>query len=271
MPNKGLLLSGLALVFVVVFARAMVKVVEPRILFHPSTGLEINPSMYGIDYVDAVMDSGGYRIHGWFMPGDLSGRYVIFYHGNAGNMADRLDFIKFLKPLDLNIFMIDYRGYGRSEGYPTIEGVAQDAIAAYEWLSVKRKVPPDRIVLWGRSLGVAVALATARRHPGVAGVILESGFVSMRRIAMDIFPYVPVFLVTDGFDNGAIVAGLKVPKLVIHGMDDKVIPFSHAEELFARSAKPKLFVPISNAGHNNTYSSGGAEYLRLVGDWITKL
>ncbi len=271
MPNKGLLLSGLALVFVVVFARAMVKVVEPRILFHPSTGLEISPSMYGIDYVDAVIDSGEYRIHGWFMPSDLSGRYVIFYHGNAGNMVDRLDFIKFIKPLGLNILMIDYRGYGRSEGYPTIKGVAEDAIAAYEWLSVKHKVPPGRIVLWGRSLGVAAALAAAQRHPEAAGVILESGFVSMRRVAMDIFPYIPVFLVTNGFDNGTIVAGLKIPKLVIHGVGDKVIPFSHAEELFARSAEPKLFVPIRNAGHNNTYSSGGEEYLRLVGGWITKL
>ncbi len=271
MPNKGLLLFALLMLLSAVSMRAIVRIMEPRLLFYPHTGLELSPALYGFDYVDVVIRSGRFDIHGWFFPGDRSKRFVIFYHGNAGNMADRLGFMEFMRPLELNILMIDYRGYGRSEGSPTIEGIEQDAVAAVEWMNQKRKVPLSRIVLWGRSLGVAAALAAAERYPAVAGVILESGFVSMRRIASDLHPFLPVAFVTDGFDNGSIVSRLPAPKLFIHGMEDTLIPFSHAEELYARASEPKRIVPIKGAGHNDTFIHGGDRYRKVVGEWISGL
>jgi len=271
MPNKVVLLAALLVLLAVLSARAAMRVIEPRFLFFPSAGLEINPAFLGLKFLDVVVTSGPYRLHGWFFPTDPSRRFVIFYHGNAGNIADRLDFVKFLEPLGLNIILIDYRGYGRSEGYPTIEGVEQDGVATLEWLHIKREVPLDRIVLWGRSLGVAAALKAAERYPDVAGVVMESGFVSLRRIATDVYPYLPVALISDALDNGRIAARLPTPKLIIHGLKDTVIPFSHAEELYARAAGPKRIVPVKHAGHGDTYYLGGREYKKIVGEWITGL
>ncbi|VAX18847.1 hypothetical protein MNBD_NITROSPINAE04-2627 [hydrothermal vent metagenome] len=270
MLNKGLLLFALFLALAAVSLRAVVKIAEPKLLFHPQTGLELNPPFFGLSFVDVVIRSGEFNIHGWFFPGDRSKKFVIFYHGNAGNMSDRLAFIKFMKPAGLNFLMIDYRGYGRSEGWPTIDGTGEDAVAAVDWMSKKRKVPLSRIVLWGRSLGVGAALVAAERYPGVAGVILESGFVSMRRMASEIYPFLPVAFVTDGFDNGRIVSKINAPKLFIHGTQDQLIPFRHAEELYLRALGPKRIVPVVS-GHNDTYIRGGSEYLRIVEEWISGL
>jgi len=270
MPNKGLLFFALLLILAVVSLRAVVKIAEPRFLFHPQTGLELNPSFFGVKYVDVVIRSGEFDIHGWFFPGSRSKRFVIFYHGNAGNMSDRIDFIKFMKPSGLNFLMIDYRGYGRSEGWPTIEAIGEDAVAAVDWMSKKRKVPLNRIVLWGRSLGVGAALIAAERYPAVSGVILESGFVSMRRMASEIYPFLPAAFVTDGFDNGLIVSKISAPKLIIHGTEDELIPFHHAEELYLRASGPKRIVPVV-AGHNDTYIRGGSKYLRIVEEWMSAL
>lgn len=270
MPNKGLLLFALFMLLAVLSARAIVKLAEPRLLFFPKTGLELNPSFYGLKFVDVVIRSGEFDIHGWFFPGSRSKRFVVFYHGNAGNMSDRLDFIRFMKPSGLNFLMIDYRGYGRSQGWPSIEGIGEDAVAAVGWMSEKRKVPLNRIVLWGRSLGASAALIAAKRYPGVSGVIVESGFVSMRKMASEIYPFLPAAFVTDGFDNRLIVSRISVPKLFIHGVEDTLIPFRHTEELYLRAVGPKRLMPVA-AGHNDTYLRGGSEYLQIVEEWIAGL
>lgn len=270
MPNKGLLLFALLLFLAVLSARAVIKLAEPRLLFYPKTGLELNPSFYGLKFVDVVIRSGEYDLHGWFFPGDRSKKFVIFYHGNAGNMSDRLDFIRFMKPSKLNFLMIDYRGYGRSQGSPSIEGIGEDAVAAVEWMSKKRKVPLNRIVLWGRSLGASAALIAAKQYPDVSGVIVESGFVSMREIASEIYPFLPVALITDGFDNGLVVSTIITPKLFIHGTEDELIPFRHSEALYLRALEPKRIVPVV-AGHNDTYIRGGSKYLQIVEEWVSGL
>lgn len=273
MHQKGVLFA-LVLILAFMSARAFVKVMERRVLFHPEYALEVNPALQGFEFRNAVIPSGGVNIHGWFIQADTPewrrARFVIFYHGNAGNIADRMDFIRFLKPLGVNVLMIDYQGYGRSEGTPSIEGISEDGVAALEWLHLKRKVPLARITLWGRSLGAAAALAAAQRYPDVGGVIVESAFVSLRRISMDLFPLIPVGLVTDAFDNGSAVERIPTPKLFIHGVDDELIPFAHGEELYKRAAGPRQMVPVKS-GHNDTYIRGGKEYLDVVGGWMEKL
>ncbi len=271
MPSKRLLLIALIIILLAASARSLVKLMEPKILFHPQTGLTLSPKFYDLEFMDVVIKSGEYNIHGWYFPGERGKRVVIFYHGNAGNMANRLQFIKFLQPLGLNILMIDYRGYGRSEGAPSATGIEADAVAALEWLTVKQKVSPRAIVLWGRSLGGAAALYAASRNPNIAGVIVESSFLSVRRMSMELFRWLPVAFVTSSLDNASIVSSLAMPKLFIHGLEDTLIPFSHSEELYNRSAEPKQIVPVKGAGHNDVYIKGGGKYLEIVGQWIANL
>ncbi len=268
MTSKTLILISLALIFMAVSLRAIAHTYEPRILFHPHIALEINPKVMGLDYKEVAIPSGRYKLHGWFFPGK-SDVYVIFFHGNAGNMADRLDFARFLEPLGFNLLMFDYRGYGRSEGIPTIGGIETDAVSVVDW-AVKEWGVEKRIVLWGRSLGGAASLLATLRRPDIGGVIVESSFVSLRAIAMDAFPWMPVVFVSNAFPNATIMENLPTPKLILHGMNDTLIPIAHSEELYRRAAEPKKFVPIKGAGHSDTYIRGGREYLKVVGEWITE-
>ena len=236
-------------------------------VFHPQRGLEINPGLIGMAYEDVAIRSGENFIHGWFFPGD-SGKYLVYYHGNAGTIADRIEFAKFLAPLKLNILMVDYRGYGRSEGEPTIEGFIQDAKAAAGWMVGMKKAPLDKTIYWGHSLGGAAALIAASTYPGVAGVIAESSFISLRRLSLDRFAWIPVVFVSSELDNGSAVEKLATPKLFIHGTKDTVIPFHHSEELHRRAMAPKMLFSVEGATHSDVSYLGGQKYLGVVGDWI---
>ncbi|MBF0169899.1 MAG: alpha/beta hydrolase, partial [Nitrospinae bacterium] len=153
---KKLILTLLLVILLAVGLKGIAKVYEPLILFHPDLSLELTPELMGMSSVEAPIRSGDRWLYGWLIKAD-SDRYCVFFHGNAGNIADRLDFAKTIAPLKLNLLLFDYQGYGRSEGIPSIDGVEQDAVAAVTFLHEKGKVPLNRIVLWGRSLGGALA------------------------------------------------------------------------------------------------------------------
>lgn len=268
--SKGLILFLLATIFVALSLRAVVKVMEPRFIFHPTMALELNPKLAGFEYTDVVIQSGADKIHGWFIKSDKSKPLVIFFHGNAGNISHRLDFIRFMEPLKLNFLLMDYKGYGRSEGSPSVSAVEEDAIATLLWANEKLKAPFNQIILWGRSMGGAAALYAASQKPEVAGVIVESSFISLRRIASELFPAVPVAFISDSWNNDDIVSSISTPKLFIHGTKDEIIPFRHTEELFRIAKEPKQALPIKS-GHNDTYIRGGNVYRKAVGDWIFKV
>lgn len=265
---KLLFLVLLIVILIAVCARAVIKILEPRIMFHPTLALELNPRLMGFEFDDVVIQSGSDKIHGWFIKGDKSKPLVIFYHGNAGNISHRLEFVKFMEPLKLNFLMMDYKGYGRSEGTPSITAIEEDAIATLLWANITLKAPFNKIVLWGRSLGGSAALYAANIKPQVAGVIVESSFISLRRIANELFPIAPVALISDRWNNDEIVSRIATPKLFIHGVKDEIIPFHHTRELLKIAKEPKLGIPITNAGHNDTYIRGGETYRKMVGDWI---
>ncbi|MBI4666380.1 MAG: alpha/beta fold hydrolase [Nitrospinae bacterium] len=265
---KKLLLALLGLIFAFTASRAVVKIMEPGFLFHPVIGLEANPGFYGMKYMDVVMQSGGGRIHGWYLPKPEAYGFIVYFHGNGGNLAHSLGFLKFIEPMKAHVLAIDYNGYGKSEGEPSIEKVAENAVSAVEWLHKGKNIPLDRIILWGWSLGAGAALEAAEKYPGVAGIILESSFVSMRRMALEIYPWMPVALVTGAFDNGQAVSTLSAPKLFIHGAQDRVIPFSHSRQLFEMALEPKAFIAAQGAGHANVYQAGGQDYFKAVEAWV---
>lgn len=191
---------------------------------------------------------------------------MLWSHGNAGNIVHRLENLRELYEHGLTAFIYDYRGYGRSDGVPSEQGLYLDAMAAYDHLANERKIPVGRIVDFGRSLGASVAGDLARRRP-VAGLILETPFPSVEAVARRVFHGLPAHLLLKSrFDLVARLREIHLPLLVLHGDRDTVIPFDLGRAVYEAANEPKEFVVIPGADHNNTYLIGGETYFqRLLG------
>jgi fermentation-respiration switch protein FrsA (DUF1100 family) len=175
-----------------------------------------------------------------------------------------LENIKLLFEQDLQVFIFDYRGYGKSKGSPSETGLYQDGLAAYDYLVQERGILPDRIILFGRSLGAAVAIHIAVERD-VRSLILESAFTSTKDMARTMFlfrifsPFVPAH-----YNNLQKLKHILIPKLIIHGNRDELVPFSMGKKLYGSAHPPKYFMPIEGAGHNDTYSIGGKRYFQAL-------
>jgi len=238
------------------------RVQEKRALFFPTRELYITPADRDLDYEDVYFRSGRYRLHGWFIPGPGPG-VVFWLHGNAGNIADRLAQAEVMnEKLGVSSFLIDYRGYGKSEGDPSEKGLYEDAAAAFSWLTEVKSVAPDNIFLYGHSLGsvAAVDLALGAGRDG-GGIVLESPFTSAREMARMIYSGLPVdILMSLKLDNVGRVGEVSQPVLVIHGVDDTIIPFAMGKAVFDAAPEPKTFLPVAGADHSDCYLVGGEEY-----------
>ena len=205
----------------------------------------------------------GERVHAWFLPASTpagGARAALLHcHGNAGNLADRLDAARDFAAMGLDVLLFDYRGYGRSTGTPGEEGTYLDAEAAHAWLTGVVGVDARRIVLYGESLGVAVAVELARRRPAAA-LIAESGFVSVPELGARLYPFLPVrWLARYAYDNRAKIGALETPVLLIHSPADEIVPYEHARELQAVARAPGRLLVTAGA-HNE----GG---FRLRPEW----
>lgn len=224
------------------------------------------PRGFGIPAEDVwFRASDGTRLHGWWIPLRRARGTALYCHGNAGNITNRIGVYRFLKRARLNVFAFDYRGYGRSEGRPTESGLFIDARAAHDHLTREIGESPERIVLFGHSLGGAVAIDCACNRP-VAGLVAQSTFTDLREMARARFPRLPLHVITrNQFRSLAKVRDLRMPKLFIHGTADETIPISLGEKLFEQAAEPKEWYVVPHAGHNDVYRFGGIRYLwRLV-------
>jgi fermentation-respiration switch protein FrsA (DUF1100 family) len=189
-------------------------------------------------------------------------------HGNAGNISHRLDRALLIQSrVRASVLLYDYRGYGKSEGSPDEAGTYRDGQAAYRFLVEEKKIPPDEIVLFGESLGSAVALELALAH-AAAALVLEAPFTSVRDMAWTtIFaPLSP--LVRTRYDNLAKVGRLRMPLLVLQGDRDEIVPFRQGRRLFEAAPEPKRHFAIPSAGHNDTYVTGGEAYWREFTDFL---
>ena len=208
------------------------------------------------------------RLDALFLPAKDARFTVLLAHGNAGNLSHRLDRTIFLQArLGADVLLFDYRGYGKSEGRPDEEGTYRDARAAYRWLTVSRGVSPERLVLFGESLGSAVVLDLALTHPGRA-LVLEAPFTSVPDMAAVVLPFFPRAFVRTRYDNLAKVGRLRMPLLVLHGDRDEVVPFAQGRRLYEAAPEPKRFFPIPGSGHNDTYIVGGDAYWRAVEEFV---
>ncbi|MDP6335247.1 MAG: alpha/beta hydrolase [Nitrospinaceae bacterium] len=266
-------MAGMIVLFLALYGVFLVSC-ERRIIYHPHKYPEgnWNPSSSSVSREDVHFTaSDGVRLHGWYIPSAGAKATLLWFHGNAGNITHRLGNIEMLKPLNLNIFIFDYRGYGKSEGEPDEKGIYSDSQAAYDWLVKVKNILPGEIILFGRSLGGICAVEVASGNPA-AGLILESVFPSAGKMAEKIFPVLPLGgAIKSRFDAISKVPDLKLPKLFIHGTQDEIVPYKLGRELFSVAADPKEFYDIQGAGHNDTFLIGGAGYFNALGQFIKKV
>lgn len=260
-----LLLAGSGLYLLAVFGLFLF---QGRLLFVPSRQVWRTPADAGIGHEEVFLPTAdGGRIHGWFVPAREAQGTVLFFHGNAGNMAHRLDTIAVLHNWRLNVFLIDYRGYGNSSGRPNEKALYHDADAAWRFLTEQKRISANRIVIFGRSLGSAVAAHLAARFDP-AGVIVESGFVSIPEIAAGIYRWFPVRLLSrNHFPTLENVKAVRCPILVAHSREDDLIPFDHGERLFEAAGEPKFFLEMRGT-HNDCVSATGVSYERAIRSFL---
>ena len=232
-------------------------------IFHPTPGMDVRPEQLDLVGEDVFLETkDGVRIHGFWLPAKGATRALLFFHGNAGNASHRLPNAAELVALRTSVLLVDYRGYGLSDGTPSEAGVYADAQAALSHLMDERGLPMNRIVVFGRSLGGAVAVDIVQDRD-VAGLILESTFPSVAAIARSVLPPAAPFL-RGRFDSKSKIARLRAPLLFFHGDRDEIIPFSLGQELFEAAPESKDFERIEGAGHNDTTSVGGRPYFERI-------
>lgn len=234
------------------------------------------PKDFGLEFEEFFLKlEGRVSVHGWLIPPPetppLDGvqaqepLWVHFSHGNAGNISHRMDTIRLLHDLGMGVCIYDYRGYGRSLGETSEQGTYEDARAV--WQHLKERVAPERIVIWGHSLGGAVAAWLAAELQGKdapAALVVESAFTSVPDVGKKSYPFLPVKLLCRyKYDTVASVAGVKSPVLIVHSPDDEVIPYAMGRTIFENAADPKEFLEI-HGSHNNGFLESGELYTQGV-------
>ncbi|MDP6685427.1 MAG: alpha/beta hydrolase [Candidatus Omnitrophota bacterium] len=243
---------------------------EYKAIYFPANEVEFTPRDIGLDYEDVYIDTvDGAKLNTWFIPRDGAKYTLLFVHGNAGNIGDRIDKIELLHKLGLNIFIFDYRGYGKSKGIPSEKGVYRDAQAAYEYLISKKNVSPERIVPYGESLGGAIAIDLAYKEK-VGALITESTFSSAKDMARVIYPRLPTFLILSKFDSVSKIKDIDIPKLIMHSKTDDVIPFAQSVKLFDEAASPKKHI-ILKGDHNSSHMDSRDEYRSSIKEFFEDL
>ena len=251
------------------------------LVYHPAKEIQATPEDYGLPYEDVRLEtSDGVRIAGWYVPGAGSGPagkqappaqprgVVLFFHGNAGNISGRIGTIMTVHEIGLDTLIIDYRGYGQSEGRPGEEGTYRDAEAAWEYLVEHRGIQPSRIVIHGRSLGGAVAAYLAEKHKPKA-LVLESAFTSVPDVGADIYPWLPVrWLTRIHYDTAKRIKNIRCPVFVLHSREDDIIPYKHGQKLFELANQPKEFFEMIG-GHNNGLDT--AEYQKAIREYLWRM
>jgi len=271
-------LVWLLVFYVVIIVGA--RLLENSFIYYPTkypTG-EWAPERLGLEVEDVFLTTeDGVKIHGWYAPAKLersqpkANIVILLFHGNGGNLTDRIEKIQLLTKVGADVFAIDYRGYGRSEGRPNEAGIYEDGHTAYRYLTETRGIPSSRVVVLGESLGGAVATEIAVKHP-VGGVILESTMTRARDLAIRTMPIVPPSLyLRTKFDNLQKISQIKAPVLIIYGTKDTTIPPSHSRRLYEAAREPKRILAIEGAGHNDLFILGHREYEQAVKDFLASI
>jgi hypothetical protein len=255
---------------------------QSNLVFMPSKDVIETPEILSIKFENIqITTRDNVNLDSWFVPAkdnDLVGKGVIlFCHGNGGNISNRISYLPIFRELGLATFLFDYRGYGKSGGTPTEEGTYADVEAAWQYLTQERQIPPQKIIIYGESLGGAIASYLAQKNSqqngndNAGGLVLASTFTSISDRAAELYPFMPIrFLSRFSYNSIDRLPSIKIPVLVIHSIDDEIIPFHHGERNFQVANQPKKLVRL-RGDHNGgfldsleTYRNGVNEFIQSI-------
>mgnify|MGYP000086801206 CR=1 FL=1 len=258
----------IALVLFFAFIAAYLKYYEKIGIYFPYKTVSYSPLDISLKYENIYLQTeDGVQLHGWFVPAANARGTLLYCHGNAGNIGHRLDMIKTFNQLKLNVFIFDYRGYGKSQGRPSEEGLYRDAAAAYEYLLGRGGIDAEKIVFYGESIGANVSIKLASRVQPAA-LIAHGGFSSALDMGRTLFPWLPVkWIITIKYDAAEKIKDVHAPKLIIHSRDDEVVPFKLGRKIFDAAAEPKEFYVMSG-GHNDAVFLAGEEYAEKIDGFL---
>ena len=265
---KQMLTAIAAIVFIFSVVVLLAYALQDRLVYFPTRELEATPRALGLGYEDVRLTAeDGVRLHGWFIAAPVARATVLFFHGNGGNISHRLERVAIFRQLGLNAFLLDYRGYGRSGGRPSEEGTYRDARAAWNYLTETRGLAAAGIILYGESLGGAVATHLAAERTAGA-VIVESSFTSILDLGAEVYPWLPVRWISRyDYPSAQNLARVDAPVLVIHSRQDEIIPFHHGQALYAAAHEPKAFLEI-RGGHNDGPQAYGSQYVEGLDSFL---
>jgi fermentation-respiration switch protein FrsA (DUF1100 family) len=228
---------------------------ERYFIYAPRKSLITTPAEHGFEFESVKFRADdGTLLHGWFVPKPNARATVLLCHGNAGNVSYQIDQIRLFQNLQMSVFTFDYRGYGQSEGKPCEDGLYRDGKAAWQVLTETKGLLPERIVIFGHSLGGSVA-AWLGKEVKAGALILQATFTTMRQIAKCIYPYFPLRkIMRSRYDNLSNIAQANAPVLIVHSTDDEIIPFEHGKRLFEAAKEPKEFLQVCY-GHDEAMRS----------------
>jgi len=263
----------ICLIFIFVLLTVWFRYFEWRSIFFPTKDFPESPGTFGFVYEDIFLKTkDGLKINAWFIPTKESSptKYaILFSHGNGGNISHRTGKILILNRLGLDVFIFDYRGYGKSESRPSEIGIYLDAQAAYNYLIKEKGISPDNIIAYGESLGGAVAVDLASKVK-LKALILEGIFTHVKDMAREIFPFLPSFFIHSKFDSLVKIKDVTIPKLFIHSLTDEIVPIHLSRKLFEAAPEPKSFTTLEG-GHNTAYVDSSAKFKESIVSFINEL
>jgi pimeloyl-ACP methyl ester carboxylesterase len=254
---------------------------QSNLVYMPSQQLIDTPATVGLKFEDIqITTKDNVNLASWFVPAkdnDQIGKGVIlFCHGNGGNISNRISYLPIFRDLGLSTLLFDYRGYGKSEGKPSEDGTYADVEAAWQYLTQERKIPPQKIIIYGESLGGAIAsyiaqLTSQDPNNNAGGLILASTFTSISDRASELYPFLPIrWLSRFSYNSIDRLPSIKIPVLIIHSTDDEIIPFTHGDRNFKAANQPKKLVKL-RGDHNSgfldsleTYRNGLREFIQSI-------
>lgn len=244
---------------------------QPQMIFFPMSELYQTPADWGLEYEDVTLNTEDeVQLHGWYLPKRGSEHVLLFFHGNAGNISHRRDSIQVFHRLGLNVLIIDYRGYGQSEGKPSEQGLYRDATAAWRYLTEEKGFDPENVIIFGRSLGGAVAAKLAARVQA-RGLILESTMSSAKDFARAVFKILSrLVVIRYDFNTAQHIQRVNYPVLVLHSPEDEIMPFHLGKKVYELANQPKHFVHM-RGDHNAGFLRSQPEYQQELDSWLKTL
>ena len=248
------------LVLIYAAVLVLVFICQRQLQYHPAKSMEGGPARYNVPEMReiTVRTKDGLSLLGWYAPPKEDKPVVVLFHGNAGHIGDRGYKARHLMDAGYGVLLAEYRGYGGNPGNPDEKGFYSDARAFMSWL-MQEKIPEKQMVLYGESIGSGVAVQMAVEHESIAALILEAPFSSALDVGQGVYWWLPVrYLMVDKFMSIDKIGDVHAPLLILHGDNDKVVPFKLGRKLFEASNNPKTFVEIKDGGHSDLYDFGAA-------------